>query len=237
MFWKRWFASKTESKPEPKHRRTTEKASVVVKAGVKEAETGIEMGGWQGRITEVDEKNNIITVDWDSITLRALPPDYIEASEEEGLRWNQYFLFPMDVEPAPARDTEADVEAAFKELQHHYMWADLGPEGKAIQAVLKDVDPGDELAALRAWEAHLRKVLTFPFKAEIAEFQERGPLQSGDQVTVRRIVEIDGFRGILVEIQSRHGNGLFPLCDLEVIKKHSPLHDKLQAYVVWYANR
>lgn len=237
MFWQRWFTSKP--KPKAKHKRLsmTEKASVVVKAGVKEVETGIEMGGWQGRITEVDEDNDIITIDWDSITLRALPPDYIAASEEEGLRWDQYFLSHSDVEPAPVRDTEADVKAAFNELHHQYLWADLGPEGKVIQAVLQDVDPDDELAALRAWEAHLRKALTFPFKAEVAESQDRGPLQAGDKVVVRCIAEVDDFRGIWVEIQSRYGISLFPLCDLEVIKKRSLMHDRLQAYVVWYANR
>jgi hypothetical protein len=141
------------------------------------------------------------------------------------------------VEPATARDTEADVEAAIKELHHKYMWVAIGPEGKEIQAVLKDVAPGDEYAALVAWEAYLWKELTFPFHAAIAEFQEHGPLRAGDKVVVRRIVEIHNFQGILVEIQSQYGIGIFPLCDLEVAKKRSPMHHKLRAYTVWYANR
>jgi hypothetical protein len=47
----------------------------------------------------------------------------------------------------------------------------------------------------------------------------------------------NNFQGILVEIQSQYGIGIFPLCDLEVAKKRSPMHHKLRAYTVWYANR
>jgi hypothetical protein len=45
---------------------------------------------------------------------------------------------------------------------------------------------------LLAWEEHLRCSLQFPFEAEVDEFQERGPLQAGDRLTVLGIeAEID----------------------------------------------
>ena len=91
------------------------------------------------------------------------------------------------------------------------------------------------MAAMEAWEKHLRKVLKFPFKAFVAEFQDRGPLQGGDKVTVRKIVAVDERYGVLVEIQSRQGVLIFPFCDLEAADLKSPNHDKLLAYVVWYA--
>lgn len=230
MFLKRWLKQTSNS-------RFAIGSSVVVKAGVKEADTGLDMSGWQGRISEVDEENDLIMVDWDSITLRTLPPAYIETSEENGYGWDQYLLPPAEVEVTTARDSEAEVKAALAELRSHYAWIALGPEGKAIQAVLKGVDPADTLAAMITWEAHLRTVLRFPFKAIIAEFQEHGRLQAGDQVLVRRLAEIDERYGVLVEIQSQHGIALFPLCDLEAANRKSSTYTQVQNYAVWYANR
>lgn len=230
MFLKRWLKQAPQSTVEIG-------ASVVVRTGVKEVETGVDMSGWQGRITDVDDDHNILTVEWDSITLRALPPRYIEQSEENGYSWEQYFLSPTDVTQAPIRDTEADVAAAIVELQRLYTWVALGPEGKAIQAVLKDVDPADTVAAINTWEEHLQGVLHFPFKAVIAEFQEHGRLQAGDQVQVRKLAESNERYGLLVEIQSQHGIALFPLCDLEVANQQSPNYEHVQHYAVWYANR
>lgn len=230
MFLKRWLK-------QPPTSTFAIGESVVVKAGVKEVETSVEMSGWQGRITEVDDDHNILTVEWDSITLRALPPTYIEQSEENGYSWDQYFLSPTDVTPTTARDTEADVAAALVELERLYTWVALGPEGKAIQAVLKDVDPADTVAAINTWEKHLQAVLRFPFKAVIAEFQEHGRLQAGDQVQVRKLAESNERYGLLVEIQSQHGIALFPLCDLEAANHKSPNYEHVQNYAVWYANR
>lgn len=230
MFLKRWL------KQTP-HAPFEIGAAVIVKVGIKEAETGVDMSGWQGRISDVDEEHNLLTVEWDSITLRALPPTYIEQSEENGYSWDQYFLLSTDVIPATARDTEADVAAAIVELERLYAWIALGPEGKAIQAVLKDVDPADTVAAINTWEKHLKRVLRFPFKAVIAEFQEHGRLQAGDQIQVRTLAESNERYGLLVEIQSQHGIALFPLCDLEVANHKSPNYAHVQNYAVWYANR
>ncbi|MCW5212614.1 hypothetical protein VU04_06860 [Desulfobulbus sp. TB] len=50
--------------------------SVVVKAGVKEPDTGMDLGGWQGRVTKI-EKDNLLCIDWDSLTLNNIPDSYI----------------------------------------------------------------------------------------------------------------------------------------------------------------
>jgi hypothetical protein len=64
MFWKRWFKAEIKTKTKPKLPLPEAKEScVVVKAGVKEVETGLAMGGWQGRVSEVDEDHDIITID------------------------------------------------------------------------------------------------------------------------------------------------------------------------------
>ena len=63
--------------------------SVMVKPHVKDEELGIEvdMGGWQGRISEILPKDNLICIDWDSITLKNMPGSAITLSEEKGYGW------------------------------------------------------------------------------------------------------------------------------------------------------
>jgi hypothetical protein len=211
--------------------------SVVVKAGVTEEDTKIDMSGWQGRVVEVDTQENIVVVDWDSITLRNMPASYIELCEEEGYGWTQYYLLPSDIEPATARDRDEDVEAAIEELSGDHAWEWLGEEGKAIQAILKGIDPDDEMELMERWGEHLGKALKFPFEATVDEAQERGPLRAGDTVRVRKISEVDDLYGVLVDVQSPRGNYVCPLCDLATVDENSPNHDPLQLYRVWFANR
>ena len=44
--------------------------SVIVKAHIEDPDLNINIGGWQGRILEINEKDNLICIRWDSITLR-----------------------------------------------------------------------------------------------------------------------------------------------------------------------
>ena len=63
--------------------------SVVVREGVKEPDLEeFEIGGWQGRVLEIDsdsDKDNVlITTEWDSFTFLQMPSDYIKQSEIDG---------------------------------------------------------------------------------------------------------------------------------------------------------
>ena len=48
--------------------------SVVVKPGVTDPDTGRAIGGWQGRISAILDGAEILTIRWDSLTLRSMPP-------------------------------------------------------------------------------------------------------------------------------------------------------------------
>lgn len=57
--------------------------SVIVKQGVKEPDLEeFEIGGWQGRVVDIDTKSDkddiLITIEWDSLTLRQIPSNYID---------------------------------------------------------------------------------------------------------------------------------------------------------------
>jgi hypothetical protein len=82
--------------------------SVIIKPNVKDLDLGIDIGGWQGRISEIYYKSNTICIDWDSITLKNLPNSIIEKCEKQGWKWHQKYLELTDVELASPRDTEED---------------------------------------------------------------------------------------------------------------------------------
>lgn len=65
--------------------------------------------GWLGKVSEVGEDkygNALIGIRWDSITLKNLPDDFIEQSEEEGLDCTRMYLWQEDVKLVECRDTE-----------------------------------------------------------------------------------------------------------------------------------
>ncbi|MCW5211467.1 hypothetical protein VU04_00980 [Desulfobulbus sp. TB] len=229
--------------------------SVVVKPNVEDHELNINMGGWQGRVAEIEEEDSLIGIDWDSLTLKQLSDKTIVQCEVEGLDWARMYLAPEDVEPTTARDSVDDVEKAVEHIEskHDFTWLDeesdeSDEEDRRIQAILDNAEDESEEAAYEAWLEHLQEVLQFPFEAEVFEWQEEGPLQEGDQVTVVSIYEdeeeydifdddIEDIYGILVSL--RHGRKTyeFPLCDLEVLDKSSPNYEPVQDYAIWFANR
>ncbi len=210
--------------------------SVVVKPNVVDPDLKVTIGGWQGRISEINQKDNLIAIVWDSLTLKQMSGKMIDQCEEEGLDWTTMYLALEDVELTNPRDNEDDVEEIIIILESQHQWSFLGEEGHRIQAVLANVKEGHEWAAFKAWKAHFQKVLKFPFEAEVAEPQDRGPLKTGERVKVLRLEEADDMYGLLVTIVGRQ-KYVFPLCDLEVLDQASPNYQPVKDYVVWFANR
>jgi hypothetical protein len=214
--------------------------SVVVKPGVNSPDYGGDISGWQGRITELmtdQEDVPTVMIAWDSQTLRKIPESFIKECEREGLGWESMGVFAHEVEFTKPRDTLASVERAFDDITAQYQWAHLGEEGDRIQQVLNGVSKKGEMAAFKAWKKYLAEILEFPFDAEVSEWQDRGPLQAGDRVTVLGFESVEDLYGILVKIETRRGEFVFPLCDLKALNKHSPDDQPLNDYDVWFANR
>ena len=59
--------------------------SVMVKKGGIDPDYGNDIGGWQGRICEIDDntKKPLVSIEWDSITLKNMPHQLIEKSEKD----------------------------------------------------------------------------------------------------------------------------------------------------------
>ncbi len=210
--------------------------SVVLKAGVKEPDTGMDIGGWQGRVAKIEE-DNLLCINWDSLTLKNISDSYITNSEQKGLDWSQYYTYATDIDKIEPRDTEDDVDEMIDIIEDKHAWDHLGKEGVAISEVLQNVPADNEEAALAAWDKHLRQVLTFPFEAEIKDFQDRGPLRTGDILTVENIDPyVDDVRGIFVNVKKKQSRYEFPLADIEAVDTKGSDFQPIKNYAIWFAN-
>jgi len=207
--------------------------SVKVKEGIMcPDEDSVCIGGWQGRVSEIE--TDVVEIRWDSITLKQLSREYIKESEEEGLGWTEMYLSTDEIESASPRDSEATANDVTGEMKSKFCWLGLDKEGERILKVIAGAD--DEI---EAWNNHLMQVLTFPFEAKVSEVQEKGPLDDGDMVQVQGMAESDDLDlyGILVNVQYGRKHFVFPLCDLTVRKRKSAEYTPVQDYCVWFANR
>jgi len=211
--------------------------SVVVKPGFQDPDYQIDISGWQGRVTEIRE-DNLITISWDSLTLKKMPSEMIDECAEEGLCWTEMCLYPEDVEISSPRDKEIDVNMTIELLEKKHEWSHIGEEGKRIQAVLDKAEDDSDGAILEAWEDYFQKFVKFPFEGKVSEYQDRGPLRTDDKVKVLRIEECDDESyGMLIALRHKSDEYVFPLCDIEVIDKFSSNYKPIQDYAVWFANR
>ena len=212
---------------------------VKTKPGVRDPDWGSDIAGWQGRILEFEKAkrgNDTVLIRWDSITLQSMPTSMIEKCEVEGLDWSEMGLDADKVEARDCRDTPRQAEKAKQELERQYAWVSLGEEGKRINQILAGVDPEDEVLLFLRWAKYLKEKLSFPFDAVVTEFQEHGPLRTGDRATVTSIEDVDDLSGIIVDVQARGKRFVFPLCDLEA-NKRSRNYEPVKDYAVWFANR
>ena len=216
-------------------------ASVAVKSGVKDPDTGDDIGGWQGRITEFSKDKDgtpTICFAWDSLSLKSMSAESLKYAIREGLDWQVMGLYESDLVAAQPRDTEDDVADAIAEIESHTSWLHLDEEGERIQAVLDGIEPDDAMALLEAWEEYFDKTLKFPFEAFVSECMMRSRVRVGDRLLVTGFADLDDeMYGLLIEGKHEREHIVFPLCDLEVIDKKSRNYQPVKDYVVWFANR
>lgn len=212
--------------------------TVRIKDGIKDADFDVDIGGWQGRIIELDPNKQIMLIAFDSITLRNMEQDYVARCEEDGMDWAQYYIGYDDVTLAEARDTAEDVANAAAEVAAQAGWAYLGKEGQAINAILADIDIEDEMGQMEAWRDYFARTLTFPFKAVVDESQgSRSPVEAGDRVTVLALADVDDLYGVIVRVKRKFSTFSLPLCDLKALDEASPNYEPVYLHALWFANR
>jgi len=89
--------------------------SVRVKAGVTDPDLFFDIGGWQGRVRELDG-DDTVDLEWDSLTLQAMGLDLVIQCDNANLDWRFMTLSQSEVEDVPSRDTEAEVAATVRAI-------------------------------------------------------------------------------------------------------------------------
>src|SRR6266700_5885747 len=110
--------------------------SVMVKSGITERVTGGTISGWQGRLLafgERGEKEERLTIQWDSLTLKRLPFAFIAGCEDWSVSWATMRLAAQDLLPVAARDREEEVVATLAALEKQVSWLSLGEQGLRIR--------------------------------------------------------------------------------------------------------
>ena len=89
---------------------------VVVKEGTLDPDYGNDIGGWQGRVFEIDEVEDepLLSIYWDSITMQNMSRSVIENCERDGLLFSEMNLYASEVQLTSPRDTEEEVSEAFE---------------------------------------------------------------------------------------------------------------------------
>ena len=101
--------------------------SVKVKPNTMDYEYGkYDLSDWQGRVIDIekDSAGVYVEVQWDSITLKNIPFEFIADSVEEDLEYEHYILLETDLIACVPRDTEADVHSAQAQINNEYFEID-----------------------------------------------------------------------------------------------------------------
>lgn len=93
--------------------------SVLVKEGTVAELFGMDLSGWQGRVSTVlrtEEGEPRVTVMWDSVSLEQIPLSVIEQCEKEGVDWTGVLLRLRELEITEPRDTWEEVEDTLERI-------------------------------------------------------------------------------------------------------------------------
>ncbi len=212
--------------------------SVVVNQGVKDPDSKKDIGGRFGRIFGLSD-DDIVTIQWDIITLRNLPSQEIEKFEKKGMDWSEINLEKNEITKAKPRDTIEDAEKEKDRLESMYYWTDFGAQGKRIKNVIMTAKSDDVLDIYEAWKKHFEKSLVFPFEGIVYDWDKRKPFKDEDEINVLAISdsEIDEMYGVFASVKKKSGAIDFPFCAIEPIRKQSQNGQVLDDYSVWFSNR
>lgn len=83
---------------------------VIVNPGVSDPDLNIEIGGWQGEITDilVCDGEQLVTIAWDEATLQRMEPWVIDYCNQEGIDDKQMTLGVAEISLVTSRDTTSD---------------------------------------------------------------------------------------------------------------------------------
>jgi hypothetical protein len=231
---------KGKPKPKPAPARFAVGSLVRVKPGTTDPDfPDVPLGGWAGKITEVDPRSTPPTylIEWNPHTLSGMHPVYRKRCERDGLEVGSMWLGEEDLEP------DTGEPAVIEQPTNITTGAlNLNDQDDRIRAILglttDDPLPDVDDQSLRRYHRHLAAHLSFPFEASYS--RETGPMQDTTfAVTVVGLLDpddCDETYGLLCE--ARQGRRLLevPLGEIEVKKKGDANRRLVEDYSYWFWN-
>jgi len=213
--------------------------SVKVKVGIKDPDIeGNDLSGWQGRIVEINTKENLMTIAWDSITLKNYSLELLMQTWDED--FTLMVLESDELELCEPRDTAAE---AAKMQEKMLNWADflsLFDTNATIYAeIFANVNLTDEMEVFTIWHKHIEEALNAPIEAELID-ESFGDIREGTKLTIKKLDDfIDDKYGILAKCQTPKKKALLPLCCCEPLEKDEDTEAEMliRDYIVWFANK
>jgi hypothetical protein len=205
--------------------------AVKVKEGIEV--DGFDISGWQGRIgISEDDGSDMILIEWDSLTMKALPLKYIlstlRITDEDS--FNHFYLGKEDIELAKERDSLREVRKIRLEICQKYAWkasSNGSPEEELLAEIMSliDTDKTD-------WYDYLEENLEFPFETVVSEGRSMGT-----KFKIFALEDEDEHYGIIAFGKSGRNSSQYPFCDLTATDKKSKNYLITRAYAIWFANQ
>ncbi len=228
--------------------------SIKVKQGVLSPDyDDLNIGGWQGRIIEIDK--NLVTFELDSKTLSQLSENYIIESLVEEVDWTLLSLEISEVEITQPRDSKEDVLHKQNEINSKYSCEE---EEKRIKEILNSQETFVTETNLQKYYNYLKDNLQIscvltgmedfeweePYligdwsKAEYEKKKLIKPSYTDHFELVDFISKIDNWKGIIVKVKRFSDDKVFelPLWDLKIIDKNSSDYLLVSDYSSWMTN-
>lgn len=235
--------------------------SVIVKEGVNDPDsTDFPIVGWQGRIIHIsdDIKNPLIEIEWDSITLKQIPQDYIIQSIESDLDFTIMTLDIREVELGTSRDSETDAENIKNELQNKYQYVSIEQQEQNIAEILSNPNLSVNEDNIATYFIHLKNKIQYPCLLTGSEdFSWEEPYIFGGwdrreyeklkktNPSYKDIFELIGLdetvedgSGVYVKVKRISDKKKFtiPLWDLKVTDRQSKNYQLISDYSFWMTN-
>jgi Calcium binding len=211
-----------------------------VRSGVTDPDfPDIPLGGWVGRITEVEEgQPPLYLVRWRQDTLKNIHPVYRKRCERDGLDFEEMWLGEDDLEPD--RGGRVVLEQPKKIVTPPLSMKDQDDRIRAVFGLTRDdLLPDVDEASQHTYYKHLVANLKFPFAATWV--REAGMGDVTEQVTILALggfegaLWIDDMYGILCQAKMSRSEGELPLAEMEKVKGQ-PNKQLVEDYAYWFWN-
>jgi hypothetical protein len=213
---------------------------VRVRSGVTDPDfPDIPLGGWAGKITEVEDGDPpLYLIRWSQETLKNIHPVYRKRCERDGLDHEEMRLGEDELEP----DSGGPVvlEQPTKIVTPPLTMKDQDDRIRAVFGLTRDdLLPEVDEDSLRTYYQYLAAKLKFPVEATWAK--EAGLGEVTEKVSILALGGsdddpwLDDMSGIICEAKMSRGEGNLPLAEMEKIKG-KPNKQLIEDYAYWFWN-